>query len=1256
MLMVLVSASITHAQIAYQGFEATPPANAWTFTSSAPSTGGRFNTGTDVWEEVNTLFGITPSVGNQFWGARDVACPSNSNQSFATLTFADVTVTTFTGVTIRFDYRVKGYDGPDDIAYNVILDGVQQPQVALFGTGSTPGSAYVTETINIPPGTNTVGFVLRVKQNGSDEAAFDNFILDGTGGGCSLTAASFTPNSAPIGAEVRVMGTGFTSSTTVDFNGTAATNVVLVSSTELLVTVPNGATTGTINVIDNGCTANSGTFNLIEGGGSGCGIGLVISEVYDERSGSLGFIELYNGTGGTVDLTNYQINRFPSLTSTTVTPYTFPTSGVGSSIAPGQVLVGRISNSFSGGIEDFTFSPTSGINDKDRLELVLSATGAVVDDWHEDIVNARGYVYRRNTNIAGANPTYTASEWTTATAGDRSDLGSYNITAGGTLPNITVEPFDQNNCNIDLSVTATPSNGGTLTYQWFYHPNDGVATGWSVVTAADFAPAVVVGATTNNLRITGDLTNFDGYQFYVRVEESGACQNISEAAQFHLTTGRFFRSVQSGNWTDPSTWEVANSAAGPWASTCTYPVFDNSDYIHVSGTHTISVNTDLTVDEMVIDANGTVVILNHQALSINNGPDKDLLIEGTLIDNGNGNSNGLRFLATAATWEYGSLGEVIKTGSSSVAQYRDHYEGGIAHVLSTAVWRYRFTGNSSAIAVATVGMFYPNLYFESTHGDYSFNSPTEVFRGTSNFATVKGDFFVGTTGTGRVEVFNTNTNATAMQILGDMNIGNPTVGRTSKFENNRNSIIGTGIEVFGNILISSDGELDFSDGANGTPDGIIRLHGNWTNNQAGDGFREGESTVLFVGNTLQTLNRPVVAGNENFYNVVVNKSAGFLENKIANWVVENDMNFIQGIVQTTATAYLVFEPLATASNASNNSFVDGPVIRETDNGTPNTFIYPTGNNSIYGPIGLETRFHLGQDFVARYHNTGFGNYLVNSGELDHVSSIEYWDLDKINGNLNENLHVTLFWGPHSQVTTPNSIRVAHFFQQAPSIINQWEREGNSPVITGTPTNGSVKSDWVTTFSPFTFGDVIRQRSLPLNLLSFEAKRVQQTARLDWTVANEQTGDRYCLQRSTDGVSYETLTCLEATEAKQLANYQYTDEQPLNGHNYYRIQHIDQAGNVDYSRTKVLDFGADAVMVQVFPNPTTGSLNLVLPLVEGTYQVEIVDALGRVVDQINKNGQQRNQSIDLSRLTAGTYWLRILHPSGTQHLEKITLVR
>ena len=1254
----LLMVGTLEAQIAYQGFEATPPANAWTFVSSAPTPSGRFNTGTDVWTEINTFFGINPSVGNQLWGARDVLCPSNGNQPFATLTFADVSVVGFTGVTIQFDYRVIGFNGTDNIAYTLVVDGTPQPQTALFGTGSTPGAAYVTETINVPPGASTVGLILRVNLNGGDEAGFDNFILDGTVSTvCPHTVTGFTPTTAPIGAEVRIAGTGFTAGTTVEFNGVAATSVQLVSATELIATVPAGATTGDIDVIESACTVNGGAFTLIEGG-AGCGVSfsdLIISEVYDNNGGTLSYIEIFNGTGSVIDLTDYRINRFA--TPTSVSPshsYNLPTTGVGSSLAPGQVLVGRVSTTVGSGVHDFVFpTSTSGFNADDLLELEFIPTGTVVDDFEDAIVGANGFVYRRNTTITGPNPNFTASEWTTATSGDQSDLGIYNVTTGGPPPTISSQPTDANGCNLQFAVTATASNAGPLTYQWLFHPNDGVATTWSVVTGADFPTATVSGETSATLTISGDLTNYSGYQFYVLVTESGSCTNTSEAAQFTLVTDRFFRTAQSGNWTDPATWEVATSAAGPWVATCTYPTADNSDYIHILNTHMATVNTDILADQLVIEVGGTVVIDNTHALTLNDGAGTDLLIEGTLLDNGAGGGNGLRFSTGTATWLYGTNGEVIKTGTSSVVQYRDHYEGGIAAMTSTPTWRFRHSGSNGIVSVATVNMFYPNLYFESTSGNHAFSNPSEVFQGASGFTTVRGNLSIGATGTGSVDVFNTNTNANPMLIEGDLIIGGNGAAGTSKLENNRVGTTGTGVQVLGSLQINANGQLDFSDGANGTPDGRFVLFGNWTDTNPTDGFREGESTVEFVGTGAQVLSRPGL-GNERFHNVVVNKPSGLLTNQINNMVVENNMDFVNGIVETAVMAYVVFEADATATNASNNSHVDGPVVRETTNGVANTFTYPTGDNGIYGAIGIQTRNQVGQDFVAEYFNVGYGSYNLNTAELDHVSILEYWNLDEFNGSLGEELRVTLHWGPHSRVITPSSIRVAHYFTQAPSLVNQWEREGNTPVITGTAMNGTVESDWVTSFSPFTLADVIDQTSLPLHLLRFEVNKQDRQAHIEWEVAHEQAGDQYCLQRSQDGITFEDLICLEATQDKSLAAYQHIDENPMYGYNYYRIHQIDAAGVSDYSPTKVVDFGKAGQEVQLYPNPTNGVLWAALPIMDGDYQFQIIDALGRVVKELQINAGQGVQQLNVAGLAAGTYVVRMTTPEGDHQVQRITI--
>jgi uncharacterized repeat protein (TIGR03803 family) len=67
--------------------------------------------------------------------------------------------------------------------------------------------------------------------------------------------AKTLPTSGKVGAAVKILGTNLTGTTSVDFNGTAATFTV-VSSTEITTTVPTGATTGTVEV-----TTPSGTLD-----------------------------------------------------------------------------------------------------------------------------------------------------------------------------------------------------------------------------------------------------------------------------------------------------------------------------------------------------------------------------------------------------------------------------------------------------------------------------------------------------------------------------------------------------------------------------------------------------------------------------------------------------------------------------------------------------------------------------------------------------------------------------------------------------------------------------------------------------------------------------------------------------------------------------------------------------------------------------------------------------------------------------------
>jgi hypothetical protein len=1185
-----------------------------------------------------------------------------------TLTWTGLNISGFTALVLSVDLAADlgGFDPTDEITFEANIDAAGFNVITQFNGSVVNGVAtdgvnnlslfFQTITNSIVGTGATLDLRLTVTAtSGNEEFAIDNVIITGTPGvGCPHTITSIAPNTGTVGTEVTIRGTAFTGSSTVTFNGIAATSVNFINGTTLIATLPAGGTSGLVVVTETACNVTAASSFIVLGQSGSCGVpfpDLIISEIYDAASGSLGYIEIYNGTGAAIQLADYRIDRYTQLVGGVLAVYTFPTM----IIANGQVVVGRVSNDANaGGITpNFTFGTTSGgFNADDRLELVLISSGAIIDDWHDDAVTGTtGYSYLRSTTIIGPNPTYTTSEWAKSGTESTADVGLYSVTPGG-IPSITVEPVDANSCAINLSVTAIAGGAGLLTYRWFFNENDGIATSWTAVTGATLPGTIVVGETSSFLSITGNLSSVNGYQFYCEVIEGGSCSIISETIQFELDAERFFRSVMTGDWTNVATWEMANTTAGPWTITCVYPEFGNSDYIHIQSGDVVSVDQDIVVDEVVIETGGTISINNNRLLAFNNGTGIDLEIQGTLIDNGNGGGNGINFSANSGTWTLATNGEVIKTGSSSVAQYRNNYDGGIATIPATATWRFRHDGNSTTIAVLTLNMFYPNLHLESTSGNHSFTGTSEIFQGISGFMTVKGSMYVGNSGTGSVDVFTKNTNASPLQVLGNLVIGgNGSIG-TSTLENNEGGTAGTGIEVHGNLMIYSNGLLDLDDGTAAT-DGTIRLHGNWTDQNTGSGFAEGESTVEFIGTATQSINK--VSGNEHFYNVIVNKASGNLQNNATNMVIKNDMTFTNGIVLTSATAYLLFEAAATATTASNASHTDGPIIKETNSGSITAFTYPTGDNSIYGAIGIETRFHNGESYIAEYFNVGYGIYNVNTAELDHVSSSEYWMLDELTGGSGENLKVTLHWGPHSNVISPTSIRVGHFYTEAPSAVDQWEREGASPLITATATSGTVTSDYVTSFSPFTLVDIITQLSLPLELLRFEATKVDRRAELFWEIANEKATDRYCLERSKDAISFETLACYDATSDHALMTYFHLDETPFSGDNYYRIHQIDYLKMHNYSPTRVLSFEDHNGLVSVYPSPANNQVTIEMPdLLKGHYNISIIDVLGRtlVASEIAEGESVHN--LDTKDLTAGTYLLQVKAPNGSLYTEKVII--
>lgn len=94
-----------------------------------------------------------------------------------------------------------------------------------------------------------------------------------------------------------------------------------------------------------------------------------------------------------------------------------------------------------------------------------------------------------------------------------------------------------------------------------------------------------------------------------------------------------FRTRQSGNWNDPTTWE--EDTGGGFNTTLNTPT-SSSGTITIRNTHSVDIIANITIDEVNVENGGIVIVNPTVAVILNNGSGNDLIIDGefTLDDNG----------------------------------------------------------------------------------------------------------------------------------------------------------------------------------------------------------------------------------------------------------------------------------------------------------------------------------------------------------------------------------------------------------------------------------------------------------------------------------------------------------------------------------------------------------------------------------------------------------------------------------------------
>lgn len=177
-------------------------------------------------------------------------------------------------------------------------------------------------------------------------------------------------------------------------------------------------------------------------------------------------------------------------------------------------------------------------------------------------------------------------------------------------------------------------------------------------------------------------------------------------------------------------------------------------------------------------------------------------------------------------------------------------------------------------------------------------------------------------------------------------------------------------------------------------------------------------------------------------------------------------------------------------------------------------------------------------------------------------------------------------------------------------------------------------------------------TLRISISSFTATKLASSVLLNWKTSSESNSKNFDVQRSTDGVNWETIGTVDAAGNSSVElSYSFIDEHPVKGTNYYRLKLNDLDSRFNFSETRVVVFGGTGIGgIKVLPNPvmtrvyvtTTSSVNL--------QSVYVYSADGKLMQ---RNDQfVAGSSVDMSQMAPGTYMLKITDKQGNTEMAKV----
>ncbi|MEJ7627927.1 MAG: hypothetical protein WKF35_13760 [Ferruginibacter sp.] len=181
--------------------------------------------------------------------------------------------------------------------------------------------------------------------------------------------------------------------------------------------------------------------------------------------------------------------------------------------------------------------------------------------------------------------------------------------------------------------------------------------------------------------------------------------------------------------------------------------------------------------------------------------------------------------------------------------------------------------------------------------------------------------------------------------------------------------------------------------------------------------------------------------------------------------------------------------------------------------------------------------------------------------------------------------------------------------------------------------------------------VVFSSILPLRLLSFTGSYSDGKILLNWLTENEINVKEFSIQKSKDGILFETVFTQTARNRTTITEqYSYRKTDLLSGSVFYRLQLIDLDGSSSFSPIIIISFNENSIdKVTGLRIESNNSINFKFTTVNAQYiDTRIIDINGRIIHKVRKKVVSGLNDVFIplkSHLTESVYFLSIINSNG-----------